>query len=346
MGVRNLLKFISTNCPTDTNHTNNSSPISSCRFSDLSGKTIVVDASIYMYKYKQDKTLMESMYRIVITLRYHNVTPVFIFDGKPGIEKDATVQHRRNVREKSRNDHMSLQDTHQDIVARRTAAKAERYVNLDLIAEFDRDIAKLDPKLEQLRRSGVSLKRHDFVSVKALFDSMGVIHITPDHEADPLCVKMVNSNIAYACLTEDTDMFVYGCQRVLRSIDLYNMTFTIYHTNRILATMEMPLDVLRTMCFLAGTDYCFDAAAGRPSKKQMDLSRMYKKYIGLKNKEEFSQFADSVLDKNDQTLDGFEELYQYNHCDTSDYKRLCRESRYDEIGTRHIMQDYGFVFVN
>ena len=56
--------------------------------------------------------------------------------------------------------------------------------------------------------------------IKNLMDSYGVSYCTAEGEADELCVKMVQKNKAYACLSEDMDMFVYGCNRVLRYFSL------------------------------------------------------------------------------------------------------------------------------
>jgi len=44
----------------------------------------------------------------------------------------------------------------------------------------------------------------------------GVSYIDADGEADQLCASLVLKNKVYACLSEDMDLFVYGCPRVLR----------------------------------------------------------------------------------------------------------------------------------
>ena len=56
-------------------------------FSKLTNKKLAVDISIYLYKYKLENTLVESIYLMISLFRLHNIIPVFIFDGKPPAEK-------------------------------------------------------------------------------------------------------------------------------------------------------------------------------------------------------------------------------------------------------------------
>jgi hypothetical protein len=54
---------------------------------ELANKTIVIDISIYMYKYQTDGTLIENIYLMLSLFKHYRIIPIFIFDGKPPIEK-------------------------------------------------------------------------------------------------------------------------------------------------------------------------------------------------------------------------------------------------------------------
>ena len=56
-------------------------------------------------------------------------------------------------------------------------------------------------------------------------------------------------------MSEDTDLFVYGCPRVLRYISLRNHTVVIYHTDKILSELKLNMERFRKMCIISGTDY-------------------------------------------------------------------------------------------
>ena len=86
MGIKNLNSFIRLNCPKS---------IKCISVSELSGKKIAIDISIYLYKYEGDGTLIENMYLLMAIMRFYNIIPIFIFDGKPPTEKKELLQKRK-----------------------------------------------------------------------------------------------------------------------------------------------------------------------------------------------------------------------------------------------------------
>ena len=85
MGILQLLKFIKTHCKDYS---------STVQISDLAGKTIVIDTSIYMYKFKMKGELFENFYLLCMLLLEHSIIPLFVFDG-PNQCDNAQVQPAR-----------------------------------------------------------------------------------------------------------------------------------------------------------------------------------------------------------------------------------------------------------
>ena len=83
MGIKNLNRFFKDNA---------SSSINSINLEELAGKKIAVDINIYMHKYVSENSLIENMYLMLSVFRYYNITPVFIFDGKPPSAKKNSFQ--------------------------------------------------------------------------------------------------------------------------------------------------------------------------------------------------------------------------------------------------------------
>lgn len=79
MGIKYLNKFLRENV---SKHAIKCIPIR-----ELSGKKIAIDISIYMFKFLGDNSLVESMYIMLALFRHHQITPIFVFDGKPPAEK-------------------------------------------------------------------------------------------------------------------------------------------------------------------------------------------------------------------------------------------------------------------
>jgi hypothetical protein len=86
MGIKYLNRFLREEC---------SSAIQMIPISQLTGKKIAVDISIYLYKYSAENLLIENIYLMLSIFRYYQIIPVFIFDGKPPIEKKELLQKRR-----------------------------------------------------------------------------------------------------------------------------------------------------------------------------------------------------------------------------------------------------------
>ena len=58
----------------------------------FAGKCIAVDASIYIYRFQGEDRLIEHTYLLLSLLLKHNITPIFVFDGKAPIEKQQIIK--------------------------------------------------------------------------------------------------------------------------------------------------------------------------------------------------------------------------------------------------------------
>ena len=72
MGIRHLNRYL---------QENGTSGIKKIHFNQLSGKRIVVDTSIYLYRFKSEDALIENMYLMVSLFKHYNIIPIFVFDG-------------------------------------------------------------------------------------------------------------------------------------------------------------------------------------------------------------------------------------------------------------------------
>jgi hypothetical protein len=91
--------------------------------------------------------------------------------------------------------------------------------------------------------------------VKQLIVCYGATYLEAPSEADELCAMLVLKKKVWACLSEDTDLFVYGCTRVLRYLSLLNHTVVLYDMENILLELGLTQQQFREICILSGTDY-------------------------------------------------------------------------------------------
>ena len=223
MGIRNLNKYLRDQCPDSIRVLN---------MADLDGKRIAVDISIYLYKYEGDNMLLENMYLMLSIFRHHNITPIFIFDGKPPPEKKELLMKRKEDKKEAQQEYNKLQKS-------------------------------LEDKIEQ---------------VKELIRAYGATYYDAPGEADELCALLVLKKKVWACLSEDMDLFVYGCSRVLRYFSLMNHSVVLYHMKGILDELSLNQKEFREICILSGTDYNINAntSAGGKGDNKNSLSNTLK----------------------------------------------------------------------
>lgn len=248
MGIKHLNKFIRVNC---------SDSINCIPLSQLSGKKIAVDVSIYMYKYAD--ALIENMYLMLSVFRYYNIIPIFVFDGKSPVEKKQLIRKRREDKRVAEKEFNRLNETLKD-------ASNDEKVKQEISLQMD-----------SLKKQFVYISKSQIQSVKQLVQSYGMTYYDAPGEADELCAMLVMKKKVWACMSEDMDMFVYGCNRVLRYFSLLNHTVVYYDTKRILDELNLSLQEFREICILSGTDYNID----HDNKKSPTLERTmkyFKKY--------------------------------------------------------------------
>jgi flap endonuclease-1 len=207
---------------------------------ELSGKKIAVDISIYMYKYASEGTLLENMYLMLSTMIHYNIVPVFIFDGKPPPEKKLLLQKRKEDKQEAEKEYNQLKKQLENKTID-DVEKQEVVNNMDI-----------------LKKKFIHIGKNEIDSVKRLIRAYGATYYDAPGEADELCASLVIKNKVWACLSEDMDMFVYGCNRVLRYLSLLNKTVVLYDTKDILNSLGITQKELREICVISGTDYNYN----------------------------------------------------------------------------------------
>jgi 5'-3' exonuclease len=131
--------------------------------------------------------------------------------------------------------------------------------------------------LKVLRRRFIRISNADFERVKTLMRALGVQYVVASGEADVLCAQMVIKRKAYACVSDDTDLFVHGCCRVIRHINLFDQTATMYDMPTILNILGITMTEFRQICVISGTDYNCGSIRGHNLRNALNLFKQYKK---------------------------------------------------------------------
>lgn len=330
MGIRYLNKFLKESCPES---------IRCINMADLSGKRIAVDISIYLYKYEADDTLLESIYLMLAIFQHYNVVPIFIFDGKPPIEKKELLQKRKE-------DKMHAQEEY-------TRLKHKLSSNID--TDDAQDIINA---MDQLKKQFIHISRDKIESVKDLIRAWGCTYYDAPCEADELCAMLVTKKKVWACMSEDMDMFVYGCNRVLRYFSLVSHNVVLYYMKGILNEINMTHKEFKEICIISGTDYNTNANGKNNDIHLLQVIKLFKKYKNQENvnenKNKQKTFYDWLYENShyEPDIDLLEKINKMfdlteNHFDLDVFKKIkIANGPTKDEQIKEIMKPEGFMFAD
>lgn len=193
------------------------------------GKIVIVDISLYLHKfYNSQGQLFVGLFHQIELLLRNGITPVYVFDGQYDDMKASEILKRKK-----------LQQHHQN--------QAEK------LKEEGDDVDKAALRLHENRSFQITPEIlawcHDFL------DAFGVQYINAEGEADEYCAKLVALGKAHACLSDDTDLFAFGCPLILRN--LKKPVVQECSQQQVLDCLKLHNpDQLAQVCVLLGNDYC------------------------------------------------------------------------------------------
>jgi flap endonuclease-1 len=280
MGVQHLNSLICSQCET---------AVEKKHLSAFRGWRVAVDTSIFMYRYKEQGVLLENMFNLVNLLKKYEIIPCFVFDGKPPEEKNAVIKARREERETAEAEFNKL------------------VVTVDDKDKTEQQKAEVVAKLEVLKQKMTRITMEDIYYVRDLLDGMGIMWVEAKGEADVLCARLCIKKHVDACISDDMDMFVYGCPIVWRHISLLQETVFSYNLDNICKCLEVSKNELREVCVLSGTDYSHGTEKKTNLHLSLKLLRRYKK--NEKNDKKFDFYE--WLDHNTNYVENMYSLYSH-----------------------------------
>jgi 5'-3' exonuclease len=331
MGIKLLNKFLKENCKSMNS-------IYTIHMSKLQGKRIVVDVSIYLYKYESDNSLIESIYTMISIFRHYNITPIFIFDGVAPTEKKELIESRLQKKRIAENEYYKLKEMSRGC-SDNTYEKNE-----------------IEEQMNSLKKKFVYMNKIKINKIKYLLDCYGMTYFDAPGEADQLCAWFVINNFVWACLSDDTDMFVYGCNRVLRYFSLINHTAVLYDYENILKELKVQHDVFKEICVLSGTDYGVGVGTCAGSLNIIKIMQLYKNYSSYKVDRSFCDWMaiNSNIQINHELLLKIKNMFDITKLDMSGLDGLSgfgepiymgvANKKIEKGGLYNLLKEDGFLF--
>ena len=313
MGVKLLNRFIKNKC--FNNHS-----IKRIGLYKLSNKIVAIDTSIFMYRFAQDNSIYEGFYNMCSLLRRYNIIPLFVFDGKPPKEKESELRERSEEKKKAEKSYNELKE------------QLKSTYN-------ENDIEEIEQHMDKLRKKFIRIKVTDIINVKKIITAFGLMYVDAPGESDELCGYLALNKKVYAVMSEDMDMFVYGCPIIIRYFSMSNHNCVIYKTDEIIKSINMEPMHFKQLCILSGTDY----------KKNIhnNIFSYHKKYFMFQRSGKncmFEYFNPNNINHLNHILDMFDVKDRENLCEFKDNIKIENgEVNIDEI--KEIMKKDNFIFL-
>jgi len=250
MGIKYLNKYLRENCTPKS--------IRKLSLRHLKGKKIVIDTSIYLYRFKEEHALFENMFLLMSVLKHYEIVPLFVFDGKPPQEKKRLLLER--------------------VAKKKMAQEKLNCLRESLTDELlPNDRKRICKEMEDYERQSVRITNTDIEQVQKLMNLYNVQFVVAPEEADQLCAYLVNKDIAWACMSDDMDMFLYGCKRVLRHTSILRHDVLLYDTTEIYKELKVTKTTMTELLLLLGTDYDSKLIKIQSFDQVMTWRKMYEK---------------------------------------------------------------------
>jgi flap endonuclease-1 len=229
-------------------------PSKKIEISDLSGKTIAIDAYNTLYQFLSiirdrftGEPLRDSKGRVTshisglfyrtAKLMEAGVDPVFVFDGKPPAFKKATTESRMEVKKQAEE---KLEDARErgDVDAIRRYAQATSRIDKDMVENS-----------------------------KRLLEYMGVPVIQAPSEGEAQAAHMVKTGKVWAAGSQDWDSLLFGAGRMVKNItitgrrkvprkeDYIEVKPEVIELETVLSSLGLSRDQMIMLGMLIGTDY-------------------------------------------------------------------------------------------
>ena len=247
MGISGLKKIIKQYSKGSLNEIN---------INTLINTKFAIDSSILLYKFRyiysnNDNFHIIGFLNIITHLINNNITPVFVFDGKPPDAKKETIDKRIELKNKTTERIKILKDLIGDF--------GEEFIDdsgMDSSESLESsESLKNINELKKLEKNNLIVSRTHSNEVMDLLKRLEIPFFKAIGEAEEYCAFLQKNGIVDYVLSEDTDSLTFGATKVLFSIPKEKNNYLLCDSKILLKDLELTEDEFIDFCILSGCDY-------------------------------------------------------------------------------------------
>ena len=240
MGIKRMNKFLDENNLIKQHNTindfirNNKKVEFQCFNTRNKCYRIAVDTMLYAHKFKYSyNDIIYGFVNQIINFLSNRILPIYIIDGIAPEEKSEVLKSRNDKKIKIENKIALLEE--------------------ELKNEIDNNkIKEIKKKISHLKKSNIKITKEDIELIIEISKLFGIPCLRAKGEADALIGKLYNNNSIDACLSEDMDLLIFGCKKMIK---FNNKKIFEYDLDYILFKLQISFEQFLDMCLLFGCDY-------------------------------------------------------------------------------------------
>lgn len=246
MGIQGLMQLLTQHAPRSIQ-----SSFSSDELARYSGRTIAVDASLWLYQF-----LLPTM-----PIAAHDGQPAVVLPTEPEYDRSTTVHLQGMLERTLRMLQVGLQP-----VFVFDGDRTPTLVTTTAAARSDTTPEGLPTKADTVRaRQDALVTPQHKADVCRLLTLMNLPFLEAPCEADAQCAALTKAGLVYAVASEGMDALVYGAPRILRHFSMApdrRLPIVEIDLAMALKQFQFTMDQFIDLCILCGCDYVSPFAGG------------------------------------------------------------------------------------
>ncbi|KAG6862492.1 hypothetical protein C0995_000039 [Termitomyces sp. Mi166 len=179
----------------------------------------------------------------------------------------------------------------------------------DARRELDEEIKFLNQQRKAAMRDSEDITQQMISQIMMMLRLFGIPYITAPMEAEAQCAELVSLGLVDGVITDDSDIFLFGAQRVFKNMFNQSKTVECFLLNDLSRDLGLERDTLIRLAYLLGSDYT-DGLPGVGPVVAMELLKEFPGEDGLIKFREWWMKVQSGKDKDEDNKSKFRKQFK------------------------------------
>ncbi|THV07342.1 PIN domain-like protein [Dendrothele bispora CBS 962.96] len=179
----------------------------------------------------------------------------------------------------------------------------------DVRREIDDEIRTLDQQRKNAMRDSEDVTQQMITQIMMMLRLFGIPYITAPMEAEAQCAKLVSLGLVDGIITDDSDVFLFGGQRVFKNMFNQSKTVECFLLGDLSRELGLDQGTLIRLAYLLGSDYV-EGLPGVGPVVAMELLKEFPGDNGLHKFKDWWQKVQTGKDKEDDNTSAFRKSFK------------------------------------